>query len=173
MEFERAIAHAERAEQEQDQPALRLALQQAMELYKGDLLPGCYDEWLLHERDRLHLMFVNVLERLLQLFEQQGEYSSAINVAQHLRRHESLHEASYRHLMRLYAANGNRAAALRVYQTCAMVLQRELAVGPSIETRRVYDWLLQLDESLPFPALERSMILVGNAALAPLMVGIA
>jgi hypothetical protein len=35
-----------------------------------------------------------------------------------------LHESSYRLLMRLHVLNGDRAAALRIYHTCATVLQQ-------------------------------------------------
>jgi DNA-binding SARP family transcriptional activator len=54
-EFEQALTQAGGAEQEQqrDAHALRVALEQAIALYHGDLLPSCYDDWILPERERL------------------------------------------------------------------------------------------------------------------------
>jgi DNA-binding SARP family transcriptional activator len=46
-EFEQAESLVEQAELVQDHAMLRRALVKAMELYQGDLLPGCYDEWIL------------------------------------------------------------------------------------------------------------------------------
>ncbi len=69
------------------------------------------------------------------------EYLAAIGYAQRLLRHEPLHEATYQHLMRLHALRGDRASAMRVYQTCATVLARELAVAPSAATCDVYERL--------------------------------
>jgi DNA-binding SARP family transcriptional activator len=149
LDFEQAVARAERAEQEDNRAALRLALEQAIELYRGDLLPDCYDEWILPERDRLSQLFLDVLEWLLCLREQEGDYQGAIRIAQRLQREDPLQEASYRHLMRLYAASGNRAAAVRTYQRCVAVLERELAVEPGPTTRRVYEQLIQSKQPMP------------------------
>ncbi|MBE3559203.1 MAG: hypothetical protein IMW89_08265 [Ktedonobacteraceae bacterium] len=55
-EFEQALARASQAEQSQDKKKVRQALEQVTRLYRGDLLPGCYDEWILPERDRYHQM---------------------------------------------------------------------------------------------------------------------
>lgn len=57
LDFEQALAQAEQAKQAQDTNALRQALEQVMHLYRGDLLPSCYDEWILPERDRLRQSF--------------------------------------------------------------------------------------------------------------------
>src|SRR5262249_51129503 len=38
------------------------ALARAVALYGGDLLPDCYDDWILPERERLRRAFVNLLE---------------------------------------------------------------------------------------------------------------
>ena len=146
LDFEQAVARAEQAEQEDNHAALRMALEQAVELYRGDLLPDCYDEWILPERDRLSQLFLDVLEWLLCLREQEGDYQGAIRIAQRLLREDSLQEASYRHLMRLYAASGNRTAAVRTYQRCVAVLERELAVEPGPATRQVYEQLIQSEQ---------------------------
>jgi DNA-binding SARP family transcriptional activator len=141
MEIEQA------AEQAQDTSAMRQALEQVLHLYRGDLLPGCYEEWILPERDRLRQVFLSAAERLIALLEQERDYDAAITAAQQLLRQDPLHEATYRQLMRFYALRGDRAAALRVYYTCVTLLERELGTEPSQSTRAVYEALVQSDTS--------------------------
>jgi DNA-binding SARP family transcriptional activator len=156
-DFERAIAGAEQAEQLQDIAGVRQALERVTRLYRGDLLPSCYDDWILPERDRFHQLFVTASERLMALLEHEQAYSAAITVAQQLLRHDSLHEATYRQLMRLHALRGDRAAALRTYHICASRLERELGTSPSEATRQVYEVLLQKDAA-PQPATSSSAL---------------
>jgi len=147
LEVEQALARAEQAERVQDTTAMRRALEQVMHLYSGELLPNCYDEWILPERDRWRQAFLQAAERLIALLEEERDYDAAITAAQQLLRQDSLHEATYRQLMRLYGLRGDRAAALRVYHTCVTVLERELGTEPSEVTRAVYESLLQSDTS--------------------------
>src|SRR5260221_8224334 len=144
-EFEQALTQAEVAAQQSDLHALRLALEQASALYHGDLLPSCYDDWILPERERLRQAFTAALERLMVLLESQGDPRAAIAYAQRLVRHDSLREETYRALMRLHAEGGDRAAVVRVYHTCTSVLERELGVEPSTATRKAYAYLLKVD----------------------------
>jgi DNA-binding SARP family transcriptional activator len=116
-------------------------LRQAVDLYRGDLLPDHYDDWLIPERERLRQTFGEALERLIFLLEREHDYLSALHYAHQLLRHDPLHETAYCHLMHLHALSGNRAEALRVYHTCSTVLQRELAVEPSPLTRNLYERL--------------------------------
>lgn len=121
----------------------RHALELAVKKNRGDLLPNCYDEWILPERDRLRQALLNALGRLIELQEQDRDYTIAIATAQRLLRYDPLQEATYRHLMRLYALTGDRAAALRVYHTCASILERELGIKPGPATRETYEQLLK------------------------------
>jgi predicted ATPase/DNA-binding SARP family transcriptional activator len=125
-----------------------IALQEAVDLYRGDLLPSCYDDWILPERERLHQRFIEALERLIGLLENKRDYATAISYAQRLLRYDLLHEETYRHLMRLYALNGDQAGVQRTYQECVTVLQRELAAEPSPATRQAYERLVNLDAPL-------------------------
>src|SRR5205807_3421632 len=102
-EFEQALARAEQAEQIPDLASVRQNLEHATHLYRGDLFPSCYDEWIFPERDRLHQVFLQAAERLMALLEQERDYSAAITVARHLLRQDPLHEATSRQLMRLHA----------------------------------------------------------------------
>src|SRR5437763_12773324 len=45
--------------------------------------------------------------------------------------------------MRLHARQGRRAAALRQYQACVAIQQKELGVEPEPETKRLYLEILQ------------------------------
>ena len=165
LDFEQAIAQAEQAEQARKITEARQALVKAVDLYRGDLLPNCYDEWALPERDRLRQAFVKALERLIGLLEQERDYENAINAAQRLLRYDPLHEATYRHLMRLYAVSGDRVAAMRIYHTCTTVLERELGTEPGRATREAYERLLQTEA----PFVEQKIAHTTLAAAVPLV----
>jgi hypothetical protein len=117
-------------------------LQEAVELYTGDVLEGCYDEWLLSQREQLRQRYLAVLDQLVQSLVARGDYTQAIQYAERLVRHDPLHEETYRLLMRLHDARGARARALRVYHICATTLERELGIEPSAQTRAEYEALL-------------------------------
>ncbi|MGH2815585.1 MAG: AfsR/SARP family transcriptional regulator, partial [Actinomycetota bacterium] len=120
--FENAVARAGQGGQAVP------ALQEAVELYGGDLLQSSYDEWLLEERERLRRRYLEALERLAELLEEGSEHIRAIGYAERLLREDPLREATYRLLMRLHDARGDRARALRTYHACAATLERELSV---------------------------------------------
>lgn len=134
MEFENAA--------ENDQ------LEQAIALYRGELLPNCEDEWILPERDRLQQLYVRVLEQLIEKLKEQQDYRLAINFAQQLLRVDTLNELTYCTLMRLHHLSGDRANAIQVYHRCMTMLREELGVDPSPTTRKLYEQLL-LEEELP------------------------
>jgi DNA-binding SARP family transcriptional activator len=127
-EFEQALKAADTAEQQGDTHTSREALEQAIAIYQGELLPSCYDDWIVPERERLGQAFTAALERLMLLLERESDPRVAIGYTQRLLRHDPLREETYRALMRLHAACGDRAGIRRVYQSCATVLERELGV---------------------------------------------
>lgn len=144
-DFERALARAEQ-NAGYDKTA---ALEEAVAFYTGDLLPALYDEWVLAARERLGQRFVTALEALIDLHEEERELKPAIAHAQRLLRHDPLHEATYRQLMRLHALDGDRVAGLRVYHTCATILDRELDVPPNEATQEAYARLMKATASDP------------------------
>ncbi len=139
VDFEGALVWAQ---QSNGQDKLS-ALEEAVAHYQGDLLPGLYEEWVLAAREQLSQRFMTALETLIDLYEDRRELKPAIAHAQRLLRHDPLHEATYRQLMRLHALDGDRVAALRVYHTCATLLDRELGVPPSETTQEAYAQLMQ------------------------------
>ncbi|HEX8684249.1 MAG TPA: tetratricopeptide repeat protein [Ardenticatenaceae bacterium] len=147
-EFQEALKRARQASATEER---RQALEAAVAAYGGDLLPSCYDEWLLPVREELRQNFLTALEELVLHLEQIGDYRAALRHAQRLVQYEPLHEATYVLLMRLHALSGDRAGVLRVYQTCTTMLQRELGVEPGPATREAYERLVRSDAA-PQPA---------------------
>lgn len=124
-------------------PATRQTLlAEAVTFYQGDLLPGCYDEWLIPARERLRQQLLETLEQIAWVSEDRRDYATAIHYANHRLRVEPLSESTYQQLMRLHALTGDRAAALQTYHTCVAVLQRELGVGPGAAIEAAYTQLL-------------------------------
>src|SRR5262244_1647457 len=124
------------------------ALQQAVDLYRGDLLEGLgvteapFEEWLAAERERLREFALEALAKLLA-HQTKSEASDAVATALRLLALDPLQEAVHRALMRLYVRDGRRDAALRQYQSCVDTLRRELSVEPEAETRQLYQEVLR------------------------------
>lgn len=146
-EFDAAIRRAERAATESPAPLQAetqvAALREATTLYRGGLLETCYDEWLNGRRDAYRTRFLTSLDRLARLLEERREYSEALVHLERLLHHEPLREDTWRLLMRLRDARGDRAGALHAYYTCVATLERELGVPPTEQTRSDYEALLR------------------------------
>lgn len=133
--FEQKVSQAENL----SQPALiGQKLEDAIALYQGQLLPGCYDAWVFPIRERLQQQYLTTLEALTVLKEENRDYVSAIRFAQALLEQDPVHEVTYRRLMRLYALNGDTTRALQVYHTCVDALDEHLAVDPEPDTHLLY-----------------------------------
>jgi DNA-binding SARP family transcriptional activator/predicted ATPase len=125
------------------------ALERAAALYRGDLLEGLalqeapFEEWLLAERERLHELALEALAKLLRHQRITGATEAALQTALRLLALDPLQEPVHRALMRLYVELGRRASALRQYQICIGVLQRELGVEPETTTKQLYQEILR------------------------------
>ncbi|MBA2396045.1 MAG: AAA family ATPase [Ktedonobacteraceae bacterium] len=159
LEFEQACI----LEQVQKKVVTRQTLEQVIRLYRGDLLPDCDEEWIVPERERLCHLFLQVAERLIALLEQERDYTTAIEIAHKLLRHDPLHEETYCQLMRLLAVHGDREEALRVYNTCVTSLERRLGVKPSEATQETYNLLLRATPRIP-ALMNRGVPLLGRNA---------
>ena len=142
------------------------SLTAAIELYRGEFLAGLvvkdsleFDEWLFFERDRLERRYLVALGQLSDALAAEGDSDRAIEYAARLVRHDPFREPAHRRLMRLYYQSGNRNAALRQYQVCKDTLWHELGAEPELETRDLYQYILQSDASsdrtLPMDARSR------------------
>ena len=114
-----------------------------LELVQGDLLPSCYDDWIVPLRQKYQRQVRQSLEQLVTQLENLRAYEDGIHYAQILLDLDPLEERSYQQMMRLRLLRGDQAGAVRTYQACLAILQRELGVEPSPTLRQVYEQMLR------------------------------
>jgi DNA-binding SARP family transcriptional activator/pimeloyl-ACP methyl ester carboxylesterase len=122
-------------------------LEQAIALYRGDLLDGFtlreepFEDWVRVERERLRGIAIATQEKLVTHYSATGDLAPCARAATRLLALEPLREDIHRALMRIYASEGRVNLALKQYEFCRDVLQRELGLQPEPETRKLYDEL--------------------------------
>jgi DNA-binding SARP family transcriptional activator len=118
----------------------------AIQLYRGDFLDGIYLDWCLYERERLQQIYLVLLSKLTAYCEATRQYERGLECAAAMLRHDRAHEQAHRQIMRLYTLQGDRTAALRQYERCALALDEELGVRPVELTTELYEHI-KLNES--------------------------
>lgn len=124
----------------------RAALREAADLVRGPFLDGFslsgapeYEIWIDGERALFERRWFGVLSVLIEAHTAAGEYAVAIACAHRYLTADDLAEDIHRRLITLYGMSGDRAAALRQFERCTLVLERELGVAPMPETRAAYE----------------------------------
>ena len=143
VELEAALADAAEARAANDRAREIRSLTTAAQLYEDDLLPALYDDWLPPLREEFRKKICDALHRLATMLEQQKEYAAAIQFADRLLVLDGLSESYHQLLIRLHAANHDRASALRAYHQCMRVLRREMGVEPDRATKELFERILK------------------------------
>lgn len=136
--FERACALAQGSAGSEMDAACYDVLEQAAELYTGDLLEGCYQDWCLYERERLQNMYLAMLDKLMSYCETHREFEKGLLYGSLILGYDRARERTHRQLMSLQHLSGDRTAALRQYKRCAAALEEELGVKPDKRTVALY-----------------------------------
>ncbi|HLK61019.1 MAG TPA: BTAD domain-containing putative transcriptional regulator [Chthonomonadaceae bacterium] len=135
-EFETAQA----ALSETAPPAQQIeALERILALYRGPLLPDCYDEWVLPERERLADQYLHRLRQIVKLLTESKQFRRAIDYTHRAIGAAPYREELYRDLMVLYTRIGQPSAALQKYAELEAILDRP----PSARTRALADEIAQ------------------------------
>jgi DNA-binding SARP family transcriptional activator len=130
-------------------------LEKAIQLYRGPLLNGWYQDWLQADRDRLQQIYLEIADKLIAFYEVYGHYDKGISLALHVMREEPTSERTHRRLMRLYYHSGDRASALQQFSRCASILGSTLGITPCRETRALNQQLITDALQPPFPIERR------------------
>lgn len=132
-EFEKLCAQARQLEV-RDDVALVTILRRAVTLYRSDLLPECYEEWCLVERQRLQQLHLFALNRLASAHVRRNEFTESIACYQKILVCDPLREEVHRELIRLYLKTSCPQEAVRQFNLCAGTLKSELGIEPMAET---------------------------------------
>lgn len=131
-------------------------LEQALELYRGDLLEGvflsgapAFEHWLDGERAGRRAAAAGAAWRLAETAEQSGRIGEAIGWARRAAQLAPLDEDALRRLLLLLDRFGERPAALQAYDDFARRLAADYEIEPSAETRRIVERIRQGDALRP------------------------
>lgn len=115
--------------------------QAAVELYRGDFLTDFavrdapeFENWAERVRMQYRQQLMRVADRLLAHYLQDAQFQTGLSLAHHLLTIEPTREATYRHMMRLLAADGQRQAALDQFELGRSLILQEVGVEPTEET---------------------------------------
>jgi DNA-binding SARP family transcriptional activator len=98
---------------------------------EGELLPDCYDDWVVAQRERVRQLRLQALETLCSVLTGQGRYGQAVQAGLAAVFGEPLRESAERALINAHLAQGNVAEALRRYRRFRRLLFDELAIEPT------------------------------------------
>jgi DNA-binding SARP family transcriptional activator len=138
-EFEQACERAQHMAGQTLDDECASALQHAIELYRGDLLEGWYQDWCLYERERLQNLYLDMLDKLMAYCEVHQQYETGLEYGARILHYDRARERTHWQLMCLYYSANDRAGALRQFQRCATALDQELGVKPSQRTMVLYE----------------------------------
>jgi DNA-binding SARP family transcriptional activator len=135
-EFERRVALAGGEELSEGELG---DLEGCIRLYRGDFMDGHDYHWCVHERERLRLSLLLVLERLLAFHFGRGEWSLALQRGRAVLKEDPFREHVHRCLMVCHYSMGDRPLAIRQYHECAELLMNEMGIVPMESTQRLYE----------------------------------
>ena len=138
----------------------------AVELYRGDLLEGSYHEWCLYERERFQQMYLIMLDKLMDYCEAHGEYEAGLSYGMQILRYDQARERTHRHLMQLHSLTGNRTSALRQYERCAAILEKELGIQPAAATVALYEQIRDDQPVIQASTPNMNQTVPGNTAVS-------
>ncbi|MGH9936858.1 MAG: BTAD domain-containing putative transcriptional regulator [Blastocatellia bacterium] len=141
-EFDRLVAEGGSARRAKDPDRCVAHYEAAIDLYRGEFMHGCYDEWVEEQRSYFREQYLYMLETLAVAALGQEEWPRALHLSHQILRDDPYREDIHCLIMRTHAAQGNRAAVKEQYESLRALLQKDLDIQPASETQKVYRELI-------------------------------
>jgi len=146
-DFEDALTAMRRADRAGDTDLACAAADEIARYYRGELLPGeLYDDWLAPIRDRYRHDYADAMLRAAQLHHEANDTEKALHMVRAALSQDPWREDLYQAALRYLIHSGQRSGAIETYTACRSRLCEDLGLDPSVETRRLYDEILAMEE---------------------------
>jgi DNA-binding SARP family transcriptional activator/tetratricopeptide (TPR) repeat protein len=130
-------------------------LSTAIDLYRGDLLPQLYDEWIEARRETYRNAYVRCLDAAISAARSKADFPAAIEAARKALTLDPYREDVVRRIISIRYQSGDRAGALTEYDAFVKRLRSEMDAEPMAETIALADRIrrgFELDEEPDAPA---------------------
>lgn len=139
-EFERSVQAGKRLESRNQVTSALAEYETAISLYKGDFLEeNLYEEWTVIDRERLRITYLELLDRLSQIYFSQERYTACLTLCHLILSRDLCREDAHYRSMQCYSRLHQAPLALRQYQICVEALLNELGVDPAPEVTQLYE----------------------------------
>ncbi len=139
-EFERHLRAGRKLEAAGQLPEAIIEYEIAASLYQGDFLEeDLYEDWPVLTRERLRVAYLDVLDRLSQIYFSRNQYAACVALCQQILERDNCREDAHCRLMRCFSRQGQQRLALRQYQVCTDALRQELDIDPEPATTQLAD----------------------------------
>jgi predicted ATPase/DNA-binding SARP family transcriptional activator len=120
-------------------------IERAFTLYRGDFMEGFsvasapFEEWVWTTREQLRGGLLQTVRQLAIAHARSGGLVAALDYNRRWIELEPWEEEAYRHRMQMLAADGQRGAALALYDELCARLAQDLGVAPEPETAQLFE----------------------------------
>lgn len=116
---------------------------EAIELYKGEFLPGYYDEWIEELRTIMAHKYSEICEQLINLLRKNNKYDELLIYADKLIAADKLHEGAFTASIEAYNKTGNNAMAKKKFAQLLKNYDAEYGEKPSKKILAEIDAILK------------------------------
>lgn len=141
-EFDALLSKGESARRARNFDECISAYESALKLYRGDFMQGSYEPWVEEQRTYYREQYLRLLEALAGVAQTAADWPRVMQLAQQILHEDQFREDIHCLLMKAHAALGNRGAVKDQFENLKKLLERELGVEPSAETRKLYKELV-------------------------------
>ncbi|MHB1323702.1 MAG: BTAD domain-containing putative transcriptional regulator [Coriobacteriia bacterium] len=146
-DFDEALALLRAASASDDAGVVLSAARRLVDIYRGELLPGdVYEEWFTEARERAKHDFCDAMMAAASIAESHSEAEAALLFLRKASAADAWREDVYQAMMRCQMNSGQRSRAIETYLSCRSRLTEDLGIDPSVETTRLYQAVLAMEE---------------------------
>lgn len=106
----------------------------AIELYKGDFLPGYYDNWCEELRVKYKNMYITLCEELIKMLEAESRFEEVIKYSELLLKEDKLNDSAHINIINAFANLGNIKMAKSRLDLMLKIYDEELGERPQPKT---------------------------------------